>query len=137
MASPHMLRAEIRRQRTVSDNLPLVSLELFFTGNDDVGSIGCNLPDHPGVERFRDVLFAIRARPEVGDVLVAISDEMDGDEWPFSDTVIVVTSASKDDVRAWTAELAPDDVLEADQFPVLHLVAPIPPGMRYVVVWWD
>ena len=29
---------------------PLVSLEEYFDGNDDLGSIGCNLSDHPGVE---------------------------------------------------------------------------------------
>ncbi len=44
---------------------PVVSLELFFEGNDDPGSIGCNLTDHPGVDRFYAVLRGIRDRPDV------------------------------------------------------------------------
>ena len=31
---------------------PTVSLEDFFEGNDDLGSIGCNLSAHPGVDVF-------------------------------------------------------------------------------------
>jgi len=31
---------------------PTVSLEDFFEGNDDLGSIGCNLSAHPGVGGF-------------------------------------------------------------------------------------
>ena len=132
------LRAEIRRQQVVApDQSPLVSLELFFTGNDDLASIGCNLTDHPGVAKFRDVFFGIRARDDVSDVLVAISDEMTEDEWPFSDTVVIVTSASTADVRACVAELEPDDVMDPERFPLPNLATRLPPGMRHVAVWWD
>jgi hypothetical protein len=31
----------------------LVSIDRFFDGNDDEGSIGCNLMKHPGVDTFR------------------------------------------------------------------------------------
>jgi hypothetical protein len=51
---------------------PVVSLEDFFTGNNDLGSIGCNLENHPGTQRFFAILRSIRARPEVQDVLVTI-----------------------------------------------------------------
>jgi hypothetical protein len=135
--TPDALRAEIHRQQAASEELPLVSLELFFAGNNDLASIGCNLADHPGVDRFRDVLLNIRARADVNDVLVAITDEMTGDEWPFSDTVVIVTSASTDDVRTWVDELVPDDVMDPDQFPLTNLPCQIPPGMRHVAVWWD
>ena len=30
----------------------LVTREEFFDGNDDEGSIGCNLNDHPGLDAF-------------------------------------------------------------------------------------
>jgi hypothetical protein len=52
----------IRRQDLPSADapLPVVSLEQFFEGNDDLGSIGCNLTKHPGVEFFFNTLRTIR-----------------------------------------------------------------------------
>jgi hypothetical protein len=40
--------------RDAKDPLPVVSLEAFFEGNDDYGSIGCNLleSEHPGPPGF-------------------------------------------------------------------------------------
>jgi len=50
-----------------------VSLEDFFTGNNDAGSIGVNLgPDQPPIAEFHRVLREIRAKPNVQDVLVRI-----------------------------------------------------------------
>lgn len=136
MASPKMLRAEIERQRAAApDRTPVVSLELFFTGNDDLGSIGCNLADHPGIEKFRDTLLTIRTRSDVNDVAVAISDDMEDEEWPFVDTVIVVTSAPADEVLDWAAALTPDDTLEGVDVP--DCSGPIPAGMRRIGIWWD
>jgi hypothetical protein len=140
MPSPlKILRAEIVRQQSTlqPDDMPLVSLELFFGGNADLASIGCNLDDHPGIEKFRDTFLRIESRTDVDTVLVAISEVMEDDEWPFSDTVIIVTSAPLDDVRSWVADLEPSDVLEPDDYPVTNLPKPVPPGMRHLAVWWD
>ena len=49
---------------------PVVTLEDFFEGNQDEASIGCNLVDHPGVDRFYETLRGIRDRADVQDVLV-------------------------------------------------------------------
>jgi hypothetical protein len=117
--------------------MPLVSLELFFTGNADLGSIGCNLTNHPGIEKCRDTFLRIESRNVVDTVLVAISDPMEDDEWPFSDTVVIVTSAPVDDVRRWVADLEPDEVGEPRDYPVTNLPKPVPLGMRPLVVWWD
>lgn len=43
------LHGEIGRQGGYEDGTgaePVVGLELFFDGNEDPGSIGCNLSDH-------------------------------------------------------------------------------------------
>ena len=44
--------AAIVRERAYSDSGPrvLVSRSEFFDDNDDLGSIGCNLGNHPGTE---------------------------------------------------------------------------------------
>ena len=47
-----------------------------FEGNDDLGSIGCNLLDHPGPAHFYEVLRSIRDRSEVHGVWVGITEVM-------------------------------------------------------------
>ncbi|MEO3431248.1 hypothetical protein AAFN88_20500 [Pelagibius sp. CAU 1746] len=55
-----------------SDHEAVVGIEDFFEGNDDLGSIGANLPQHPGLARFREVLSSIRDRAGVSDLVIAI-----------------------------------------------------------------
>lgn len=136
------LLAEIERQGGYESGVgpePVVSLESFFEGNDDLGSIGCNLIDHPGVQRFFTVLRDVRERPEVTDVWVGINEMLGGDEWPFSDHVYVVTSASADDVLRWTAALYPEPEVASGWWNDTPPVKPIPApeGMRVLTLWWD
>lgn len=119
--------------------LPVVSLEEFFDGNDDYGSIGCNLleNEHPGPDGFYAVLKAIRDRPAVQDILVEVY-EVEDNQWPFSERVYILTSAAQSDVSQWLASLHPDDVNEgfewsrpASTFPSLA------PGIKVYTAWWD
>jgi len=74
----------------------LISLDEFFDGNSDEGSIGCNLAEHPGVAVFREVLKKVAARADVRDVLVRIVEPDPGfGAWPFTDTVYVVGDISQ------------------------------------------
>ena len=83
-AARRRIIAETRAQQSRGDEVA-VSLELFFIGNDDPGSIGCNLGlDQPPVETFRDVLIRLRARAEVQDFVVRIADADDDTSWPFT-----------------------------------------------------
>ena len=117
---------------------PLVSLEDFFEGNDDPGSIGCNLPGEVVPSEFYELFKSVRARSDVADVVVQISMHDDPEGWPFSDTVWVITSATTAQVRSWVSErLAPDDLFDgfhADRPMATH---PIPKGMRVVGLWYD
>jgi len=128
----------IRAFESQADAMPVVSLEAFFDGNDDLGSIGCNLPDHPGVQRFNEILAAIRSRPEVQDVLVGIYEIVEDDTtWPFAETVYVLTTASSSTVQEWTAELEPDEVTAGFLDAEPPGTPPLRPGMTPVRVWWD
>jgi hypothetical protein len=117
---------------------PVVSIEQFFDGNVDLGSIGCNLDDHPGLERFAAVLRAIRGRPDVYDVLVGISEVLTSGEWPCSDHVYVITRAHPEAVSEWAESLCADKPGEGwwngapPRWPV-----PVPPDARVVTLWWD
>lgn len=120
--------------------LPVVSLEDFFLGNEDYGSIGCNLPEHPGPQFFFEKLKGVRARGNVQDVLVEINEveESDDSMWPFSDRVYVLTSAAKEEVADSVAALMPDEVEEGFAYGEPPASAPeLRTGMKVYGVWWD
>jgi hypothetical protein len=129
--------------------LPVVSLDDFFEGNDDPGSIGCNLleDEHPGVAGFYKALEDVSDRPDVHVVLVEFDDlndedEADGDDtavyWPFSECVYVLTSVSKEDVERWLEGIHPSDIVEEPTSDRLsRAFPPVLAGMRVYWVWGD
>jgi hypothetical protein len=131
------LLASIRAQESGSSR-PVVSLEEFFEGNTSVASMGCNLSPHPGIATFYAVLRSIRDRDDVQDVLVGIAEDMGDTEWPFSDSVYVLTRAQPDEVERWAAQLEPDPNASEGYHPGAPTNAPaLLPDHRVVTLWWD
>jgi hypothetical protein len=127
------LKAELARQPPPH----VVAVERFFDGNDDLGSIGCNLAKHPGVDQFRDTLVGLLHRSDVEAVDAQISELDPGERrWPFTDTILVAGRISVDDLRAAVNALEPDEVGPAENLGVSSAVTE-----RYaspvLVVWWD
>jgi hypothetical protein len=128
------------------DAYPVVSLDLFFDGNNDPGSIAPNLDPHPGVETFERVLREIRDREDVSDVVVQIDEVIPG-EWPYVNAVYVVTTARPEAVYEWAAELRPDEYVgEDDEIEPWHMrpgggkppgAPSVPQGHRVVTLFWD
>jgi len=118
---------------------PVVSLEDFFLGNSDYGSIGCNLPNCPGPQTFFKTLDAIRDNDSVQDILVEVNEIVEEDPltWPFSDRIYVLSSVRVDQVRAWLAQLAPDEVTEGWANGTPSAAPPLKPGVRVYAAWWD
>ena len=115
----------------------LIPIAEFFDGNDDLGSIGCNLDPHPGVDAFRDVLTGLLRRPDVEAVYAQIAELDPGEEsWPFTDTVLVAGQISADDLRSAVSSLQPDEVGDSQQFSVSPSIAERH-GSPVLVVWWD
>ncbi|MBL9081612.1 MAG: hypothetical protein JNK76_07395 [Planctomycetales bacterium] len=87
----------------------VVTIDEFFTGNVDLGSIGCNLIDHPGLPFFRQRLKEMEARDDVAAVWFEIyeSDELD---WPFSENVIIQGTITEAEVRKLTEKLEPSEI---------------------------
>jgi hypothetical protein len=112
----------------------LVSLEAFFDGRGNADGIWCNLEKPP--ESQSDAfacLRGIRERHDVSDVrmLVTQFDGFEG-EWPFSDTVVVLTETNPDTVAAWSAEYPPDEWGdESDK------IGKQVEDKSYVWLWWD
>lgn len=66
---------------------PLVTLEEFFVGNDQSGSICAHVTPQPSPPEVMTVLEVIRGHPVVGGVYVMPTQIDDDEDWPFSDTV--------------------------------------------------
>jgi hypothetical protein len=116
---------------------PLLTLAEFFEGNSVVGSIGCNLIPTPDPAHFYGVLKQIESRPDVDSIRVQIT-MFDTPEWPFSDTVWVITSAEPQEVAGWFDEaIRPDEYGRGWTEGVAFEPCPIPPGMHPVYCWWD
>jgi hypothetical protein len=116
----------------------IVSLEDFFTGNTDRGSIGCNLgKQQPAISQFYQVLREIRERPNVQNVFVRICEFDDAQSWPYSDTVYVLTSASLDEVSQWVQALMADEVNDGWMYGPPPKAPPLKSGIMPYSVWWD
>ena len=116
---------------------PLLTLAEFFEGNDLPGSIGCNLIPTPTPAEMYLLLQRIAARPDVADVRVQVT-MFDDPEWPFSDTVWVMTSASPEAVSQWFEEsVRPDECWQGWTEGVTFEPYTVLPGMHPVACWWD
>jgi len=121
---------------------PLVSLEDFFIGNRDPGSIGYNLPEEVRPQEFFSLLERLRARPDVADIRIEAKD-LEEPGWPSTDTIWFITSATVEEVRGWFPErMAPDEMVEgfpAPDDPQGPHPEPyeVPGGHSAIAAWYD
>lgn len=125
----------IRSQPEHEDGRALVTVSEFFDGNDDLGSIGCNLADHPGVEHFQSVLSEIANRSDVEQVWMQIYDLEEGD-WPFCENVLIVGKAAVSELTELSESLQPSEVSEL-QIDWIPSRAKDLSGRSYIDLWWD
>lgn len=128
--------------------MPVVALDDFFESNWDENSLAPNMVGYgrPPLDECYRILRNIRSHPDVQDVLVAIhetpfpDDPLDYDIWPDSDTVYVLSRATRDQIAAWAAPLKPDDIgddwsCNTGKKPIAAPV--LQPGMKVFALWWD
>jgi hypothetical protein len=117
--------------------IPLLSIAEFFDGNTHTGSIGCNVSGAPTPAQFREMFEHIARQPTVRDVRIQIT-AFDEPEWPFSDTVYIMTSVPLEQVGRWFPEhLRPDELWEGFSDTVRYEPYVVPAGTRAVACWWD
>lgn len=114
-----------------------VEVEQFFDGNDDLGSIWCNLHEPPeDMSRVSQFLKSIRSRSNVHGLRVLVSQYDGGeDEWPFSDAILVITEASTTEVQSWFKQFPPDEVFIEENEKLLKDLTYS--GKSAVRLWWD
>jgi hypothetical protein len=127
----------LKRELAAQPEPPLVPIERFFDGNDDLGSIGCNLMPHPGIDAFRDVLTGLLSRSDVTAVYAQIAELDPGAEsWPFTDTIAVVGAIGAVELQRVVAPLQPDEVGKAADLGVSPTIGRTH-GAPVLGVWWD
>ena len=130
-------KAELIAAVSPQPEAPIIPIDQFFDGNEDLGSIGCNLIEHPGINRFHETLTGLLHRPDVNAVFALIT-ELDPGEgyWPFTDTILVVGSISVKELRHVLAPLEPDEVGTAEELgaPSAFLRKQDEPVLA---AWWD
>jgi hypothetical protein len=116
---------------------PLLTLAEFFEGNDAADSIGCNLIPPPEPGEFHELLTRIAARKDVAEVRVQVT-MFDEPDWPFSDTVWIITSADPREVATWFEDrIRPDRCSAGWPKRMAMESCPVPAGMQLVACWWD
>ena len=115
----------------------LVPIARFFDGNNDLGSIGCNLADHPGIEAFQKIFSALAQRADVTALYAQIAEVDPGEGcWPFADTVFVFGDIPEEELRNLLAPLQPDEVGPISSFDVSPAVKSRHPK-PVLLAWWD
>lgn len=134
MSAEHLIE-RIILQPECSEGRALLTPDEFFTGNDDLGSIGTNLLEHPGLGCFRLIIENLKRHPNVDSVWMQIYDWDEGD-WPFSENVLIFGEILLSDVRRITADLLPSEIEEMtmDWTPTRD---PRLYARRYINLWWD
>jgi hypothetical protein len=135
-------RDQLIRQMEQAENsglgLPLVTLEDFFVGNDQCGSICPHVEPQPSPSDVFVVFNLIRENTNVDAVFVMPTQIDSNNDWPFSDTVWIITSLSENELR----NLIPKNFWPSEfssgwprHFKVQE--RPVPEGMRPVAAWYD
>ena len=120
------------------DNEIVVTLEDFFDGNSEEGSIGPNIyPNQPSPEEFYNELNALKSSGTVDDIYVRIADIEDPPGWPYTDAIYIISDLSKDKLSNKLKKLYPDEIYEGWMYgkPVNSPI--IKTGLKVYSVWWD
>ncbi len=131
-----VLLAELRLRGGGTAEGTCIEALKFLDGNDDEASIGCNLEPHPGLDEFRRVVTEVTRRPDVSAAFVSIQEDMGDEDFPFTDAILVCTSAASRVIETAFASLSPDEVYSTSTEEVSRLPKAVH-GHRWLTVWWD
>jgi hypothetical protein len=135
LAKCNALKADLLAQGSAEP--PFVAIERFFDGNDDEGSIGCNLLPHPGIAAFRNALVGLTRRPNVEAVYALVAETDPGEGlWPFSDTIFVAGTIGHRELMQAITALQPDEIAVAEEPMIPRRLRSAHRG-QVLYAWWD
>ena len=114
MAALDRLLDRIGDPHDASKPHPLVTLEEFFTDNDDPESLGPFARARFGPPEFYAALIDLRARESFHDIRVEILPKLSPSGWPYSDTVWIVSDFDRRELPRQLPASFCDSVLPCD-----------------------
>lgn len=88
-----------------------LSLDDFFNGNDNFGSIGVNIyPNQPPPGKFYEVFKRLIDQKKADFIYVRITDVEDPEDWFFSDLIYVVGSIGLNELQNLINDLMPFEI---------------------------
>ena len=131
---------------------PLLSLEQFFLHSEKAADLWYNVTPYPDEINQYDFHCSIRARPDVWDILISIT-QMDEEpnhdlasftkkgylEWPNSDHTLIITSADEVAIRSWFPKGIQPDEINIGDWSESEWGVPsfIPSGFQQAWLWYD
>lgn len=99
----------------------IVPVERFFDGNDDLSSFGWDLPEHPGMDAFRNLLTGLLRRPDVQAVYAHVTElDLGEDCWPAAERIFIAGTISPAELQKILIPLEPVEVCAVE-----HIVPPV------------
>lgn len=114
------------------DNDQKIYIEDFFEGNHVQGSFAANAcSDEIDVEEFYKIFKDIKNKENVKELYIEICDVDIEEEWPYSDTAFIVTSANEEEINNWFGDVCPSEINEHVSLKELE------DGYKLYCLWWD
>ncbi len=120
----------------------LLTVDEFFDGNNDEASIAPNLSEKPNMSKYYSILKNLADNPKTIVAFAEIKEVMlyDGklndNEWFYSDIIYFVGDLTKEEIKAATKSLMPDEV-EYDNENRIKVLNKKYADKNVVYVWWD
>ncbi len=114
-----------------------VTIEDYFDGNEDDGSIGVNIyPDPPTLQEFYETLTEIKKAPKTDNLLIRITD-IDDTDWFYSDTVYISGKYTLTEIKEMFVSLKPDEIYEGTMYSKPSNIPQKNLDSKDYYVWWD
>jgi hypothetical protein len=145
MTTRQQLLEKIQAQYERDENVPpVVGLDEYFCGNTDEECIAPNQVGYgrPSLADLYARFKKIQARHDVQEVLVGIHGDwtlalVHAESWPAAENVHIYTTASAEEVEAWTSELESSGASEGWPYGE-HPDAPkLKSGYQVITVYWN
>lgn len=119
------------------DNEVVLTLDEFFTGNIDPGSIAFNLyPDQPSLETFYKTFKELIQEGKIENAFVRIA-EIEDTDWFYSDTIYVVGKINFRELSDAVEHLKPSEIYTGWMYDVPANLQANYSKMNEFSVWWN
>lgn len=121
----------------------LLSIDEFFDGNNDEGSIAPNLIEKPSVSEYYTTLKKLSENPKVSaayvklnEVMIYDNGKLNDNEWFYSDMIYIIGDLTKEEIKEAIKNLNPDEVEYVDEIINEDIIKKYF-NKKIVYIWWD